>query len=159
MGELANYNIYFGSVGWQHVQWQTSFYPDDLPEDWQLSYYNTQFRCVYLPCALWMDRTLSIAESWVADTQANFRFILELPDTLNQQSRKFLEAMDERVIQDDAKPIDPQLFWFPHEPDLRLLRHEIQNTVDQGHDLYLLNREAHLPSLDKVRSLVEVMGY
>jgi hypothetical protein len=27
------------------------FIPDDLPDDWLLSYYNTQFQAVYLPAA------------------------------------------------------------------------------------------------------------
>ena len=159
MGEIANYNIYFGAAGWQHIHWQTRFYPSDLPEEWQLSYYNTQFRCVYLPYPLWVNRSLDVAESWLADTQTNFRFILEVPDSLSQQSIQFLEAMNERMITNGAESIKTQLYRFPPEPDLRLLGRMIQNAVDQGRDLYLFNLEAHLPSLEKVRSLVEVMGY
>jgi uncharacterized protein YecE (DUF72 family) len=158
MSELTNYTIYLGCHGWRHAEWQTSFYPDDLPEDWQLSYYNSQFRCVYLSSASWMDRTSLDAESWLADTHDNFRFVLEVPNALDHQSKQFLEAMDKRAMQVNADQTNSQLFWFPPEPDLRSLKYEIQSAVDQGRDLYLLNREAHLPSLEKVRSLVDVMG-
>ncbi|MGA7179948.1 MAG: DUF72 domain-containing protein [Thiobacillaceae bacterium] len=159
MAETLKYNVYFGAIGWQHIHWQARFYPDDLPEEWQLSYYNTQFRCVYLPSISWVRCSLEIAKSWLTDTQANFRFILEAPDSLNRRSTQFLEAMGERALISDADRLRPQIFWFPPEPDLRQLRGEIQKAIDQRQDLFLLNREAHLPALEKVRSLVELMGY
>lgn len=159
MDQVADYTVLVGAEGWKHLHWQHIFYPEGLPEEWQLSFYNTQFRCVYLPKSLWMGCSITDAEIWLADTQANFRFILEPPDSATQHIPAFLHALAERALLDDAGPDEVELLWFPPAPDLRALGHRIQEAVAQGRRLYLLNREAHLASLERVRSLVEVMGY
>ncbi|MFP5411245.1 MAG: hypothetical protein ACLGG6_09725, partial [Gammaproteobacteria bacterium] len=56
----GNQQVRVGAVGWEHPHWLGGFYPDDLPPDWMLSYYNTQFQAVYLPAIVWQaaaDRT------------------------------------------------------------------------------------------------------
>ena len=37
------HRILIGSLGWQHLAWQESFYPEDLPVDWRLGYYVNEF--------------------------------------------------------------------------------------------------------------------
>jgi len=157
--QLAEYNVLVGAEGWRHAHWQHTFYPEGLPDEWQLSFYNTQFRCVYLPKSLWTMCSVADAQMWLADTQANFRFILESPDSITPQLTAFLNIVAERALLDDAGHEQQELLWFPPAPDLRALGHRIKAAVEQGRRLYLLNREAHLPSLEQVRSLVEVMGY
>ncbi len=157
--QVADYNIFVGAEGWRHVHWQHTFYPEGLPEEWQLSFYNTQFRCVYLPRSFWETCSIADAETWLADTQANFRFILEPPDRTTRHITAFLNAMAGRALLDEAGHERRELLWFSPVPDLRALGRRIQEAVGQGRRLYLLNREAHLPSLERVRSLVEVMGY
>ncbi len=34
-----NYTLLIGACGWLHEGWSGSFYPDDLPADWQMAYY------------------------------------------------------------------------------------------------------------------------
>ena len=34
---------------WEHPAWNQEFYPDDLPEDWRLSYYANEFPVVLVP--------------------------------------------------------------------------------------------------------------
>ena len=157
--QVADYNVLVGAQGWKHAHWQSHFYPDDLPEDWQLSFYNSQFRCVYLSKSAWRGRSIADAELWLKDTHSNFRFIFERPDGVTQQTSAILKAMAGRAFVDDANDSGRELLWFPPEPDLRVLGRRIEEAVRQGNTLYLLNREAHLPSLERVRSLVEVMGY
>ncbi len=36
------------AVGWDHPAWQGSFYPDDLPADWRLTYYANEVPGVLL---------------------------------------------------------------------------------------------------------------
>ena len=43
---MSDKNITVGSYGWRHPHWRGSFYPEDLPEDWQLSYYSNEFSVV-----------------------------------------------------------------------------------------------------------------
>lgn len=157
--QVTDYNVLVGAEGWKHVRWQGNFYPDDLPEDWELSFYNSQFRCVYLAKSAWAGRSIADAEVWLKDTQANFRFIFEPPDRITQQTAAILKAMAGRAFVDDSGRNGQELLWFPPAPDLRALGRRIEEAVRQGNTLYLLNREAHLPSLERVRSLVEVMGY
>ena len=159
MADIVDYSIYVGAADWRHAHWRNAFYPEELPEEWMLSFYNSQFRCTYLPFLQWENNLASVAKSWLADTQPNFRFILEPPDLMNEHTVHFLEAMGNRALLDRVDLASSQILWFPPEPDLRLLGREIQLAIDQGRTLYLLNREAHLPALEKVRSLVEVMGY
>jgi uncharacterized protein YecE (DUF72 family) len=156
---VTDYNVLVGAEGWKHVHWQRTFYPDDLPDDWQLSFYNSQYRCVYLPKSVWTSCSIADAHLWLNDTQANFRFILEPPGYTTQQTAAILNALEGRAFVDDSGGNSRELLWFPIGPDLRALRRRIEEAMRRGNTLYLLNREAHLPSLERVRSLVEVMGY
>jgi uncharacterized protein YecE (DUF72 family) len=157
--QLADYSVLVGAQGWKQSHWQGTFYPEDLPEDWQLSFYNSQYRCVYLPKSTWAGCSILDAEMWLKDTQSNFRFIFEPPESMTQHTAAILKAMAGRAFVDDQSISSRELLWFPPAPDLRALGRRIEQALGEGRTLYLLNREAHLPSLEKVRSLVEVMGY
>jgi len=37
------HRVLVGSVGWQHLAWQDSYYPEDLPPDWRLGFYANEF--------------------------------------------------------------------------------------------------------------------
>ena len=64
-----------GSVEWLHDHWQASYYPEDLPRDWWLTYYSNEFPCVLTAPDLARTDT---AAQWLADTHARFRFFLYL---------------------------------------------------------------------------------
>ncbi len=46
--------IRVGCYGWQWSQWVGKFYPEDLPEDWQLDFYANYFRTVLVPHNQWL---------------------------------------------------------------------------------------------------------
>ena len=60
--------IYIGAVDWTHFAWRQTLYPEDLPEDWLLSYYNTQFQAVYLPASVWQAASATTWAQWLSDT-------------------------------------------------------------------------------------------
>ncbi|RLJ22064.1 ABC transporter permease [bacterium endosymbiont of Escarpia laminata] len=66
------------AVGWDHPAWQGSFYPDDLPEDWRLTYYANEVPGVLLPQTLWCKADEAQVESWIDDVEEGFRFYLAL---------------------------------------------------------------------------------
>ncbi|RDH88860.1 MAG: ABC transporter permease [endosymbiont of Seepiophila jonesi] len=66
------------AVGWDHPAWQGSFYPDDLPEDWRLTYYANEVPGVLVPMALWCKADEAQVESWIDDVEEGFRFYLAL---------------------------------------------------------------------------------
>lgn len=46
-------NLLIGTRGWQHKSWLGTFYPDDMPEDWQLDYYSNILSCVLISEVEW----------------------------------------------------------------------------------------------------------
>ena len=67
-----------GARGWFHAAWQESFYPEDLPEDWQLSYYANEFSTVLVPADYWSRYNMD-AEQLLDDVSEDFVFYLECP--------------------------------------------------------------------------------
>jgi len=82
-----DYRILIGAAGWQHPEWvNDAFYPDDLPEDWYLSFYANEFPVVLVPEAQWKDTAaveLLIAEI-IEQATPGFKCILELDLTGNR---------------------------------------------------------------------------
>lgn len=51
-----DYRILTGTAGWKHPEWGNEvFYPEDLPEDWYLSFYSNEFPIVLVPDKQWQD--------------------------------------------------------------------------------------------------------
>lgn len=63
----TNQLVLAGAVNWAHPAWQGGFYPDDLPDDWLLPYYNTQFQAVYLPAQIWQGIPSATWEQWLEE--------------------------------------------------------------------------------------------
>lgn len=50
-------NLRVGAQGWQRKTWEGSFYPEEMPDDWQLDFYSNQFDCVLIPSVEWLNWT------------------------------------------------------------------------------------------------------
>ena len=72
-----DYRIRFGTVGWQHPQWESDFYPDDLPADWQLPFYGNEFPVVAVPASEWLHADEDQLFEWRDNSDDHFRFIFE----------------------------------------------------------------------------------
>ncbi len=151
---MSDYLVYLGAVGWAHAAWQGDFYPDDLPEDWQLPFYNTQFRCVYLPHVLWKNATDEEVAGWLYDTQERFRFVLEAPEALDERDAHKAARFGERGVLESRA----DLVRFSGEPDLRDLAQRMQKAAQTGVPLYVISQEAALPQLRKIADLMGVLG-
>lgn len=151
---MRNFNVYAGTIGWEHANWNGGFYPDDLPEDWRLSFYNTQFRCVYLPYPVWYQASDAVVASWLSETQEDFHFVLGLPEkpsedwtpqTIRFGHRGKLEAGLEIV-------------WIDPLTNLRELAGRIRQSSETGRVLYLIAKSDGLAQLRQIGELIEVMG-
>lgn len=69
--------INLGAFGWQHAHWLNGFYPEDLPEDWQLMYYSNEFSTVLVPASYWQTNSLSDCAEWIDNVHEDFRFFVE----------------------------------------------------------------------------------
>ncbi len=146
--------VLLGAVGWQHPSWQSVFYPDDLPEDWLLAYYNTQFQAVFLPHADWSTATAAQLAQWAEDSQPGFRFVLESGPSRVAAGRA-AEILGDRLGIITHRE-DPRLLWFDAGTDLKVLARQIDR---RDKPLYLFSRDADLATLQRVSTLLELMGW
>ena len=151
---MGNYIVYLGAVGWTHAAWEGSFYPDDLPHDWQLSFYNTQFRCVYLPHGQWVNASDEEVSAWLREPQAGFRFVLGGTVQSNAGELEKAARFGNRAVRE----ADADICWLEGEPDLRELARRMQAAARTGVPLYVISRDAALAALGKVRELMDVLG-
>lgn len=87
---MSELNIQLGAYGWMHAQWNDVFYPEDLPLDWQLSYYSNEFNTVLVPASYWAkergvnnqksgqktDQTFT-CDDWLDSVHDKFQFYVE----------------------------------------------------------------------------------
>ena len=82
-------NMFIGCYGWRHSAWRGSFYPDDLPEDWQLAYYSNEFNCVLVPAGDWIkNEGFDLGDS-LEDSAEGFRVIVECPPSVASDADEF----------------------------------------------------------------------
>ncbi|MDP2431150.1 MAG: DUF72 domain-containing protein [Pseudomonadota bacterium] len=142
--------VTLGADGWNWPAWSDAFYPSDMPEAWRLTYYNTQFDCVFLAGSAWRPADAAAYEAWAADTHEHFLFLLEgarqdeLPDALAGRAR-------------GIRRDDPRLLWFDRQTLLKTLAEELA-PPDGEAPLYLLSRDGDLGQVERVRTLLQLMG-
>ena len=151
---MDKYNIYLGSVGWEHEDWAGRIYPDDLPAEWMLSFYNTLLRCVYLPYEMWKKATPKAIEGWLAETQEGFRFVLEVPAGFSGSDKTQAGLFGERGVRED----EIKLIWVEGMPNLRELGSEMLSAYEQGIALYVISRDADPSQIRQLNDLIEVLG-
>lgn len=152
-GVQNNQLVLVGGVSWTNPRWHGSFYPDDLPDDWMLSYYNTQFQAVFLPRSIWQTVSESSWLEWLNDTQDGFYFVLESAD-----EGAALPA-SERLLRASPAWINDHVWWLDEAPDLRALAQRITRQVGAGEPLFVFSRSGDLGLMQQVNLLKQVMGY
>ena len=149
----TNQLVLVGAVNWVHPAWFGSFYPDDLPDDWLLSYYNTQFQAVYLPFSVWQAASGATWAQWLRDTRPDFVFILEAGDPV------CVKPASERVFLAVPEWEADHVWWLDEVPDMRALSQFIASQAALGESLFVFSRKGDLALLDQVNTLKQVMGY
>lgn len=148
----SNALIHLGAENWKHAAWRGSFYPNDLPDEWLLSYYNTQFKTVFLPSTT---ARLITPQDWLDylnDTLEDFVFIVEEAPGLQA-------PISGRVYVASPAWLAEHVWWLDDDPDLRALAKRIAEHAATGVALFVISRKGDLEALRKVEALREVMGY
>lgn len=141
--------VLLGALGWDWPEWEQGFYPEDMPTDWRLTFYNTQFNCVFLPASQWCGVTEDVIGQWAEDTHDQFLFLLEgeagmdVPGPL-QGKALCVSAQDERIS------------WFDGKSDLKQLAEDLKQW--KGGPRFLLSRDGNLSQLERVRTLLALLG-
>lgn len=94
MNETLEHRLLIGCRDWEPHAWEESFYPDDLPPEWRLSYYANQFRVVLVPAERLFSPDAD-PEHWCTESDEGFRFICETPLGLDTRAaaRAFLDRI------------------------------------------------------------------
>ena len=79
---MSSKSLNIGAYGWKHENWSGGFYPDDLPQDWQLTYYSNAFNCVLVPVEYWCEREVPDCEDWLESVHDEFRFHIACDERL-----------------------------------------------------------------------------
>ena len=149
----TNQLVLTGAVNWAHPAWHGGFYPDDLPDDWLLPYYNTQFQAVYLPAQAWQGIPSATWAQWLEDTQPGFCFVLE------PAQEAAAKPASERVLLATPEWTAAHIWWLDEAPDLRALAQRITQQAATGEPLFVFSRSGDLALLRQVDALKQVMGY
>ncbi|MDX1347380.1 MAG: hypothetical protein R3189_03910 [Thiomicrorhabdus chilensis] len=83
-------NLQIGTCGWSHQDWRGSFYPQDLPEEWELDFYNNAFHVVLVQLDQWVAWQDDEVTECIEAVDENFRFYLQLESELNAEGHKQL---------------------------------------------------------------------
>ncbi|MDG6777422.1 hypothetical protein QCB44_01760 [Thiomicrorhabdus sp. zzn3] len=86
-------NLQIGTFGWQHADWLGTFYPEDLPQDWELDYYSNAFRVVLLPQAQWRQWGEEEIEDALDAVEGDFSFFLALSEPLSEVLASQIEVV------------------------------------------------------------------
>ncbi|MBS1219393.1 MAG: hypothetical protein H6R21_2526 [Proteobacteria bacterium] len=124
-----------------------------MPDDWLLSYYNSQFSAVYLPAAVWQAASGTIWAQWLYDTRDGFYFVLEAGE-----AGPALPA-SERVVMATPAWEAEHVWWLDEAPDLRVLARRITRQASTGGPLFVFSRSGNLELMEQASTLVQVMGY
>ena len=149
----SNQLVFIGAVNWRHPAWIGGFYPDDLPDDWLLSYYNTRFHTVYLPNSVWQATPESTWTEWLNETHAGFVFVLEPGGTESTM------PASEHVLLATPAWMAEHVWWLDEHPDLRALAQRISQHAVTGEPLFAFSRSGNLALMEAADTLRQVMGY
>lgn len=142
--------VRLGALDWRFPAWRGAFYPADMPAEWQLTYFNTQFNCTFLEQAVWQQACAAELTQWHADTHERFRFLLEADATQALPP----ELADKALL---ISRSDARIFWFNRATSLKELAAKL-STETSGSVQYLLSLDGNLEQLERVATLLEVMG-
>jgi hypothetical protein len=81
---MEAHRVIVGACGWDHTGWLGRFYPEDLPEDWRLSYYANEFSGVLLPEPEWRGLDAVGCRAMCDEVAEGFRFYLEVPERADE---------------------------------------------------------------------------
>ena len=88
--------VLVGARGWEHEAWTGRFYPEDLPEDWRLTYYANAFRSVLVPAERLASMPRDDLRRWPDEVPEDFVFYLEISRYLmaGMDSSRFMSLVD-----------------------------------------------------------------
>lgn len=113
--------IHIGTRGWHYPDDVSGFYPEDLPPDWQLELYTTQFHALELPPQADLPDTEEVAW-WEAETLEDAALALPLEGAW---ARRLAAGGDLRPLAQALQPLGSKLaaLLWPQKPPIEAERY------------------------------------
>ncbi len=83
--------MHIGAYGWEHDQWQGSFYENKLPEDWHLTFYVKRFKTVLAPYKFWTQCSAEQIEEFCSDVDKEYPLLFEVKE--NETDEKIIQLL------------------------------------------------------------------
>lgn len=145
-----------GAWGWKHSGWENGvFYPDDLPSDWQLSYYANEFNLVVVPASYYRSTGFD-AEQYSDDVSPGFAFYIDWPfQQLSNQAdyyqcaencQQFAEQLSAVLVNNEywKKLTAEQKSWFETATKgMKVIQYTKTSILDSASGLLLLSSESN----------------
>ena len=156
MQDAHTYQIHVGAVGWNPDN-ARGFYPDDLPPEWRLAYYNSFFSCVYLPYPVWGHADNATIGSWRDESLPRFRFVLEAPPGGQAAGwREKLDVFGEHLgLVADADGHSTQLLWLEDFPAPLAAVNRARELTANDKPIFIISRSANFPAMEQLAEQLE----
>lgn len=142
-----------GARSWEHEQWQGSYYPKEIAQDWHLSFYSREFETALAPSSLWKDCTIEEIKEFCSDVDETYPLIFEKnPEETDEKIISLQESMNEFVpnwVNFDGDT------WQKEEPNYHIKQADILHSSNLKPDaaVFKVSSSEALPAL----TLKEIM--
>lgn len=155
--------LLIGAYGWQQPPMIEQFYPEDMPEEWRLSFYANEFPAVLVPFDEWSVVEDEL-EEWL-DVPEGFRFFLEAGEAgYGQRQDKVIQQLGEYFagLVTELEGLDEATGVAVIDPRSRSLRGWKDWLEQHGPSLravFLKNETLRYSELRDLSSLLELMNF
>jgi len=66
-----------GARGWEHEQWQGTYYPPQIAQDWHLKFYAKDFQTTLAPVSFWSNCSIEEIEEFCSDVGKDYPLVFE----------------------------------------------------------------------------------
>jgi len=148
--------IRVGVCGWDHEHWLGTFYPDDLPEDWRLSYYANEFSTVLVEEDMWRSK-LSELDEWADEVSEDFLFYLQSSLDEPPEIIKIKQQLGSHFAGIVGESSNSVMIEFSSK-NLREWREWLEQNAAQLDAIFLLDENLSAKQLSDFKSLVEMLN-
>ena len=149
-------SIRIGVCDWDHEHWLGTFYPDDLPEDWRLSYYANEFSAVLVPEDKWRSN-LGNLDEWVDEVPEDFLFYLQSSGGESPELTQISDQLGENFAGLSGGVSSAVMVEFSSK-SLREWREWLEQNAAQLKAIFLVDENISIKQLSEFKSLVEMLN-
>ena len=149
-------SIRVGAFGWHHPHWQGIFYPDDLPDDWRLSYYANEFSTVLIAEDEWRTNLARLGE-WVDEVPQGFLFYFQSIDDEPPELAQIKTQLGD-CFAGILSSIPAAVMINLSSKNLREWREWLEQNGPQLRAIFIVDENVSVEKVAEFKSLVEMLN-